>query len=743
MQTTIYKNWLSKTQECGFTNEQACGLAILYAWNLTSPKSENETPDSDIFWNFVEKNDFDEINKNSFLIDDFIKFIPILKLAGEMLNVPIPNSRVDGTGEPTSILNMDWQDEPVASPRINDILLLRHRFDLLWCQYVGESLREEIRTPMHAYAFADYLTHGFIKFDPEGYSRILHNLLRKQSPIVSVFTSKYFVGERNGLLGHEPFQIALLGFMSNLDPKLGEQLWNIQRVLFYKQPSGDPVNLEKQDLPLTSFLEFAIPTVMDFIDNHESTHADLNRLVASEYIYRGADYNILEHFTSLMESRYGFSSGLENESKSLNLLINAAAFYTFSCLKIRNLKNRISELPSLRMLDDAGLLWARDVEQPQPLKIEAVQCFDVMLSWRSGASWGLFLETEAGFIQRAYIGDTTEYDDVDDLFAKICSAYKPVRCVIALWTHRPQEDDLKSGAGNEVVFISMERDGTLGCDVYRGETDTQRGRYLGEYLGFTDNDQFCRAYFVKVQRSFTEQLDSEKLNIVQQELLEGIPFPNAWNFSLNQKVLEDEMNNVTSDDFQLEISGVKRGFFWPFKKSLISKLNINVPELESLLEIDVTAEENWFDLYAKLESQKESDVDVDGDRLKIEAEEGNPFSQNDYASALDSSDTDKNNEALKYYFDSAAQGLPYAQVTMGWFLMHGLNGVERNLEEAFIWNNKGAKQGHPEGANNVAFQYENGLGVKLNLQLAIHWYKYASIRGSSIAHGHLLHLLKS
>ena len=98
MQTTIYKNWISKTQECGITNEQACGLAIIYAWNLTSPKGEKEAPNKDLFWNFVEKNDFNELNKY-FSTDDFFKFIPILKLAGEMLNVPMPNSRVDGTGE--------------------------------------------------------------------------------------------------------------------------------------------------------------------------------------------------------------------------------------------------------------------------------------------------------------------------------------------------------------------------------------------------------------------------------------------------------------------------------------------------------------------------------------------------------------------------------------------------------------------------------------------------------------------
>ena len=68
--------------------------------------------------------------------------------------------------------------------------------------------------------------------------------------------------------------------------------------------------------------------------------------------------------------------------------------------------------------------------------------------------------------------------------------------------------------------------------------------------------------------------------------------------------------------------------------------------------------------------------------------------------------------------------------------------MERNVEKAFEWNMKGAIQGHPEGANNVAFQYENGIGVAPNLELAKHWYSYATIRGSVIAYGHLTALTR-
>ena len=52
---------------------------------------------------------------------------------------------------------------------------------------------------------------------------------------------------------------------------------------------------------------------------------------------------------------------------------------------------------------------------------------------------------------------------------------------------------------------------------------------------------------------------------------------------------------------------------------------------------------------------------------------------------------------------------------------------------AAIWNRKGAQQGDPEGANNLGFQYEHGLGVPRNLRRARDWYRYAAIRGSDEA----------
>jgi hypothetical protein len=530
MTTKLYENWLSKIHECGLNNEQACGLAMILAWNLTSQNKDSNTYDPDIYWKFIDKSDFDSISKNAFIIEDFINFVPLLKLAGEVLRTPMPVNRLDGENQVAELLNLDWQNDlkdAGENDKIRNQLFWRHNFDLLWCQKIGESLRSEIRNPIHAFVLVDYLTQGFGKFDPEGYSRILHSISSRKSPFVAIFSSRYFVIERNGLQGYEPFQIALTGFMANLDPKLGEQLWNLQRILFYKQPGGIPFNLDKQFLTLSEFIEFSLPLITDFIDGNRNSFVDTGKLIASEYLYRSSEFQPFDQFFDLLEERYGFSDNLNiNEIPTL-LIVNAVAFYTTCCLKIRNITNKIFTLPTLRMLDDIGLLWTRELPLNQNLRDEALLCFDVMLSWRSGASWALFIETDNGFFQRAYVGDTSSYSDVENLFSEICIAYSPVKCVVAFWTHRQHGVD---AVKEEVVFLNLIKDEIPFVEVFEGLSDDKLGRSLGGYVGLSDDSKITSSYFQKLQNIFNSQFSFEEIKEKQNEIIGLFPPSINWNF---------------------------------------------------------------------------------------------------------------------------------------------------------------------------------------------------------------------
>lgn len=157
-----------------------------------------------------------------------------------------------------------------------------------------------------------------------------------------------------------------------------------------------------------------------------------------------------------------------------------------------------------------------------------------------------------------------------------------------------------------------------------------------------------------------------------------------------------------------------------------------VAELESSLQIDRGAIAEWtirIEKYVAARTFTWSTPDV-GERLAAGAAAGDPLLQNDYANWLDAQG--RENESWGWFLHAAQKGLPHAQVTVGWKLLHGL-GVVRNPEAALMWNVKGGQRGHPEGANNAGFQYLHGIGVAKNVETGRSWLLYGACRGSTIA----------
>lgn len=53
-------------------------------------------------------------------------------------------------------------------------------------------------------------------------------------------------------------------------------------------------------------------------------------------------------------------------------------------------------------------------------------------------------------------------------------------------------------------------------------------------------------------------------------------------------------------------------------------------------------------------------------------------------------------------------------------------GIQKNLEQAFIWYSKAAKQNQYKAQYRLGYLYENGLGVKQDIKKAMEWYKQAA-----------------
>ena len=59
----------------------------------------------------------------------------------------------------------------------------------------------------------------------------------------------------------------------------------------------------------------------------------------------------------------------------------------------------------------------------------------------------------------------------------------------------------------------------------------------------------------------------------------------------------------------------------------------------------------------------------------------------------------------------AKQGYPIAEFQVGYFYYNDI-GVEKNIGKAVYWTRKAAENGARDGQYNLAWFYENGVGIK-------------------------------
>jgi hypothetical protein len=535
MQTDVYRGWSQKAAECGFTIEQTCGLAMMFAWGLATPSKQGEPLNADDFWHFVPQERFEQIKSSMLTVDDFVAFVPAIQLAGELLKVELPVNRTDANGALTTLVDREWAAESSDERPIEALLLTQHRFDMHWCQFAGEQLRPELRTPEIAYVFADYVADGFRHFDPTGFAHILRALLRKPSPFVASFTSKFFVNGDH-LRGLEPFQVALQTFISNL--QIAEHIWSFQKVLLYKQPSGEPINIDKQFLPTGDFVDFMKPILENLvaIERHKLTAYTAH--IADEYLWDCLESPRSDRqLIRLMRDRYGFELDLTNESLPLRLLMNGAAFYTQICLLLRNVTNRLSLIPSMQNTDGYGLIWIRDESDERTLSEDAIECFDVMLSWRTGAAWGIFLKTSEGFIQRAYFGRGVDAVEANRIYKLFCAAYEPSHLLLAYVasisaTIEPEGgDDIR-----HVAFFELTRDRSseqVGIEIFELIEDAVDGQRRGKYLGRIRSRETLENSFPEIQTLMFSPIINKEKHAARAELIQAAAAGFPWSFPSN------------------------------------------------------------------------------------------------------------------------------------------------------------------------------------------------------------------
>lgn len=85
-------------------------------------------------------------------------------------------------------------------------------------------------------------------------------------------------------------------------------------------------------------------------------------------------------------------------------------------------------------------------------------------------------------------------------------------------------------------------------------------------------------------------------------------------------------------------------------------------------------------------------------------------------------------EILTYFEKAAELGHAEAQYRLGTFYEEGI-GVKHNMDLAIQWWTKAAQQYHAKAQHNLGFCYQQGIGVVKDLSVAIEWFEKAADQG--------------
>lgn len=80
----------------------------------------------------------------------------------------------------------------------------------------------------------------------------------------------------------------------------------------------------------------------------------------------------------------------------------------------------------------------------------------------------------------------------------------------------------------------------------------------------------------------------------------------------------------------------------------------------------------------------------------------------------------------------ANKGVSEAQFYMGMMSDAGL-GLEKNVEQAYLWYRAAARSGHPSAQHNLAVAYAQGEGVGVDPAKAVFWWQRAANQGNADA----------
>jgi len=150
---------------------------------------------------------------------------------------------------------------------------------------------------------------------------------------------------------------------------------------------------------------------------------------------------------------------------------------------------------------------------------------------------------------------------------------------------------------------------------------------------------------------------------------------------------------------------------------------------ETQVEALLSDQDDWFAFYLKLHYMSSEDAsylprETFLTQCKAAHEQGNPHASYILASYLAKWEHIENNEIIDLYSKAAEQGHSWAQVKMGNCMI-----AEKKEKKAVLFYEAASNQGDPSGMSRLAACYENGQGVKQDMDTARALYLRAEALG--------------
>jgi len=496
--TQTYVDWLKKCQECGFSNEQICGLSMLYYWKQTFRTSDSDEMDVESFWGFVTKEDFARNIQNITFQEEAESIIKTFQESSDFLRVSFEQKRYTSDGDITGI----FSSAPENLDRYEPKLLEKHNFDLKWLERLGLSLVQEHRDPEVAYSLAEKFGGYLFNADPQAFNKILPAVLFKLSPILHALTTTAYV---NITVAYIPFQLALIGFMGK--HKIDESIWNLQRTIFYSQPEGSLIREELQKSNSIEFVNESLEIIKPFIYKDREFYFSISSQIQEEYILEA---NTVEYFLSrlqyLLKQRYQISDP-SNDFDLTNVLINAACFYTVCCLLIKNISNPFKVEDNLKMATDDGLLW-RLGKFDGNTEQAALTYFPKVLSWRSGVCSVMFIETQNNRKYFLYLPSQDDPSIVNEMFQHFALALNVRECTFTYFSEFKLKDETDDSLP-KVIFLSSSQAGFQRGLIYKASYSTDIGYVIGESIGAVGDESFFKGFLDDVRENM-QVVDDDK-----------------------------------------------------------------------------------------------------------------------------------------------------------------------------------------------------------------------------------------